>query len=159
MKLAKLAQITKKTLLVAAAVACLAVAPHAAQAQGGSSGTGKTMAASVLASDLANGVHANVAVYTDGSAEGTIRWRAGTVELRSGAARCSAEGPELLMQGTVRRMSGGILVAMGDGSVRATRRPAGGGGADIIVFDIIDSIASTTIESPGRLTMTVDPCS
>jgi len=108
---------------------------------------------------------ADLTVMDDGSAAGVVRihkvsditLKRGVIDAQSGAVVCDRSEPVLIVQGTYYEEIGGQLVARGP--ARAEGRPAGGGGGDIIVFDIVGVASQTSaIEAVGRLSFDVDPC-
>ncbi len=109
---------------------------------------------------------ADLTVNEDGSAAGAIRihkatdvtLKRGVINAASGAVVCERNEPVLVVEGTYFEEIDGRLVDQGPATARASR-PAGGGGGDIIVFDIV-GVASqhTTIRAHGRLIFNINPC-
>ena len=160
----------KLALIGAVAVASLTALPVATQAQG-STGTGKTLSAEWLAGvnavNLATGFTADVALNRSSAAVGDIAFRyrtpdltlkRGVVDAASGAVVCERNSPVLIVEGVYYEEIGGRLVAQGPATARASR-PAGGGGGDIIVFDIVGVTSQTIMfQASGQLTFNLDPC-
>ncbi len=158
----------KLALIGAVAVASLTALPVAAQ---GSTGTGKTLSAEWLAGvnavNPAIGFVADVATGRDHIAVGDIalRYRTpdltlerGVIEARTSVTMCISNSPVLIVEGVYYEEVGGRLVAQGPATARASR-PAGGGGGDIIVFDIVGVTSQTIMfQANGQLTFNLDPC-
>ena len=158
----------KLALIGAVAVVSLTALPVAAQ---GPTGTGKTLSAEWLAGvnavNPAIGFTADVALNRSSAAVGDIAFRyrtpdltlkRGVIEARSGVTMCINNSPVLIVEGVYYEEIGGRLVAQGPATARASR-PAGGGGGDIIVFDIVGVTSQTiTMQANGQLTFNLDPC-
>ena len=109
---------------------------------------------------------ADLTVNEDGSAAGVIRihkasdvtLKRGVIDAASGAVVCERNVPVMVVEGTYFEEIDGRLVAQGPATARVSR-PAGGGGGDIVVFDIVGVTSQTiTFQANGQLSFNVNPC-
>ncbi|MCI0577373.1 MAG: hypothetical protein L0332_33130 [Chloroflexi bacterium] len=103
---------------------------------------------------------ADLLVLNDGPAVGTIQLDSDDrIVVESGATLCLAGEAAVVVYGTRYQQINGLWQAVGDS--RAQGRPAGGGGGgDIVLFDIIDSVPGQAVsfEALAELPLAADPC-
>jgi hypothetical protein len=178
----KFAMFTKMALLALFVLASLIGQPLYAQEQKTAPGTGKTMTGSLLgnvqpsqadtftpnagqtvkiqieAADASTAFVASVQVHQGGGGAGKVSYSDLIIMVRSGEVQCGPNGATVILGGTLYRQVGSQIVAEGDARVRVHRPAGGGGGQDIIVFDIVDSFAKHTVTAPGKFQFQVNPC-
>ncbi|MCI0580730.1 MAG: hypothetical protein L0331_31600 [Chloroflexi bacterium] len=104
---------------------------------------------------------ADLLVLNDGPAVGTIQLDSDArIVVESGTTLCLAGKAAVVVYGTRYQQINGLWQEVGDS--RAQGRPVGdgGGGGDVVVFDIVDSVTGQAVsfEAVAELPLVADPC-